>query len=395
MNEWPNVPLGQVAKSVERSEAPLPGKVYRQLGVRLWGKGAYERETVDGAQTKYQTLSRVESGDIVVNKIWARSGSVAVVQPELAGCYVSGEFPTFVSLSEKLLPQWFHWFTKTRSLWQQCDEQSRGTSGKNRIRPEAFLGIQIPLPPLDEQQHIVARIEELAAKIEQARGLRTDTMRGVDTLLYSTLRSLFSEMSSEPVMPFVDVCSTIIDNLHSNPVYSETGVVACVRSSDVGWGKLSLENAAKTSEEEYRRRTVRSEPQPGDIVLVREGGGTGKAAVVEQGQRFSLGQRVMMIRVNESKAVPKFVMYQILAPCVYEDQIVALLKGSASPHLNIASLKQFRFIVPTLEAQHSIVDYLDHLQTKINALKRLQTETSAELDALLPAVLDKAFKGEL
>jgi type I restriction enzyme S subunit len=34
-------------------------------------------------------------------------------------------------------------------------------------------------------------------------------------------------------------------------------------------------------------------------------------------------------------------------------------------------------------------------KAKVNALKNLQTETAAELDALLPSVLDKAFKGEL
>ena len=38
---------------------------------------------------------------------------------------------------------------------------------------------------------------------------------------------------------------------------------------------------------------------------------------------------------------------------------------------------------------------MDVLQAEVDALKRLQAETATELDALLPAVLDKAFKGEL
>jgi type I restriction enzyme S subunit len=45
--------------------------------------------------------------------------------------------------------------------------------------------------------------------------------------------------------------------------------------------------------------------------------------------------------------------------------------------------------------QHWIVSELDALQVEVDALKRLQAETAAELDALLPAVSDKAFKGEL
>ncbi len=52
-------------------------------------------------------------------------------------------------------------------------------------------------------------------------------------------------------------------------------------------------------------------------------------------------------------------------------------------------------IVPPLPEQRRIVAELDALQSQVDALKRLQAETSTELDALLPAILDRAFKGEL
>jgi len=48
-----------------------------------------------------------------------------------------------------------------------------------------------------------------------------------------------------------------------------------------------------------------------------------------------------------------------------------------------------------LPEKHRSVAYLDNLQAKVEALKRLQAETATELDALLPSILDKAFKGEL
>jgi type I restriction enzyme S subunit len=64
----------------------VPGTAYRQIGVKLWGEGAYEREPMDGGATKYAQLFRAEAGDVIVNKIWARNGSVAVVPDALAGC---------------------------------------------------------------------------------------------------------------------------------------------------------------------------------------------------------------------------------------------------------------------------------------------------------------------
>jgi len=160
-------------------------------------------------------------------------------------------------------------------------------------------------------------------------------------------------------------------------------------------GSLDLVNARKTSEEEYQRTTARGEPTAGDVVLVREGGGTGKAALVRRGERFSLGQRVMMLRPKKDSVLPEFFLHQLLSPTIQEDQIASLSKGSASPHLNIGALKEFRFQIPSLPEQRRIVAYLDALQTNIDALKKLQAETAAELAALLPSILDKAFKGEL
>jgi type I restriction enzyme, S subunit len=48
-----------------------------------------------------------------------------------------------------------------------------------------------------------------------------------------------------------------------------------------------------------------------------------------------------------------------------------------------------------LDEQRHIVAYLDGLQAKLKALRELQSQTQVELDALLPSVLDRAFKGEL
>ena len=50
---------------------------------------------------------------------------------------------------------------------------------------------------------------------------------------------------------------------------------------------------------------------------------------------------------------------------------------------------------PSLAEQHRIVAELDALQAEVDRLKALQAETAAELDALLPSLLDRAFKGEL
>lgn len=65
------------------------------------------------------------------------------------------------------------------------------------------------------------------------------------------------------------------------------------------------------------------------------------------------------------------------------------------PHLTGVKLKAYAVISPPLPEQRRIVAELDALQAEVDRLKELQRQTGEELDALLPAILDRAFKGEL
>ena len=114
MSKWPDIPLAQIATPVSRPVAVLPGESYRTIGVKLWGEGAYERETIDGSRTAAKTLSVVRQGDLIINKIWVRHGSTAIAGADVDGCSASGEFPTFDLNRERVLPEWLHWQTKTR-----------------------------------------------------------------------------------------------------------------------------------------------------------------------------------------------------------------------------------------------------------------------------------------
>ena len=103
----------------------------------------------------------------------------------------------------------------------------------------------------------------------------------------------------------------------------------------------------------------------------------------------------MMLRPNTDRILPRFFLHQLLSPQIQEDQIGPLSKGSASPHLNIGALRRFNLVLPPVPEQRRIVSELDALQAEVDALKGLQAETATQLDGLLPAILDKAFKGEL
>jgi type I restriction enzyme S subunit len=389
---WPLVALGEVLTHRKEFIQINDLDTYKRCRVQLHAQGIVLRDSVVGVEIKTKKQQVCKAGEFLVAEIDAKVGGFGIVPVELNDAIVSSHYFLFGINESKMDRRFLDFYSRTPAFREQVAAQ--GSTNYAAIRPKDVLGYTIPLPSLAEQQRIVTRIEELAAKINEARGLRRQAVEEAEALLHSTSRQLFSMSKDHGSAVLASLCTDIIDCLHSNAIYSDSGIPT-LRSPDIGWGKLLPNTALKTSEDEYLRRTRRGELVPGDIIIVREGGGTGKAGIVEEGQKMSLGQRVMQVRPDSRKILPHFLLYQWLSPIIQQDHIVPLSKGSASPHLNIGAIRKFPIMLPSIEEQHSIVAYLDNLHAKVDSLKRLQTETSAELDAMLPSILDKAFRGDL
>ncbi len=82
-------------------------------------------------------------------------------------------------------PRFLDFYFGTREFVEACQRASEGTTNRVRLQPDRFLRIEIPLPPLPEQRRIVTRIEELSAKIEEARELRERAIEEATTSLMS------------------------------------------------------------------------------------------------------------------------------------------------------------------------------------------------------------------
>jgi type I restriction enzyme S subunit len=399
-NSWPTVRLGEVLTPVERGETPMPGTTYRQIGVKLWGEGAYERETMDGVATKYSQLFRAVTGDVIVNKIWARNGSVAVVPDALAGCFGSGEFPMFAPKRDRLESRWIHWLTKTRGFWAQCDEKSQGTSGKNRIKPEQFLNVEIPLPPLAEQRRVVAQIEELAVQIHEARTIRHQAAEEADALIPRATSSLLDDAGWASA-PLGEILAEKPRNGLGPQQEAESGGRAMLRINAVSSSPTRFVdmNAAKQVEvaNDVAEQFV---IQNDDVFIVRYNGDINRVAkpAIYKGaneSRTVFPDKLIRLRPDSARMTPDFLVFALNSRSV-RTQIEELGKTTAG-NIGVSGgdAKSFVVPVPPLPEQRRIVSELDALQAEVDALKRLQAETAAELDALLPALLDKAFKGEL
>jgi len=376
---WPMVPLAQFARPVERVVNVEPEGRYRTIGVKWWGEGAYERETVDGTRTAAKTLSFVQKDDLIINKIWVRHGSTAIAAPEVDGCAASGEFPTFTLDREQAMPQWLHWLSKTPWFWSQCDHLSQGTSGKNRIQPERFLTIAVPLPSLPEQQRIVARIEEIASRIISALRLQEE----VDGELAAFVSSLHVQMASGRevgVGTFLELHEEQ-EVIVSEHVYPQVGI------RGFGGGLFAKSAVAgKDTTYKFFNRLF-----DGALVLSQVKGWEGAIGLSDQRMAgWYVSPEYRTFRCVPGQADPDYLRH-LVANQWFWKHLKSLSRGVGARRERTRP-EQFlalRMLMPIVERQQQAAQTLDRI-TCIPSLR-----ATAELQALLRSILDKALRGEL
>lgn len=380
MSRWPAVQLDEICTPAERNEQPLAGNKYRQLGVRLWGEGAYERETIDGSDTKYAYFNRIEEDDLVVNKIWARNGSVAVATATQAGTYVSTEFPTFILDHTRIDPAWMRLLTRWRGFWTACDEKARGTSGKNRIKPQQFLSIPVPLPALAEQQAIVARLDTLEDKARQV----TEHLEAIEADAERLLAVRFREaIADAPYRPMAEVAPLVRreEAINLEGSYPELGI----RS----FGKGTFHKPPLHGAEVGSKRLFRIES--GDLLFSNVFAWEGAIAVAQPEDTGRLGSHRFITCVADRRlASAEFLRYYFLT----DDGMEKI--GKASPGgagrnrtLGLEKLMAIEVPVPSLEAQQAF----DSLQAKVADLKAKHAAIREANAALVPATLERVFSG--
>ncbi len=161
---------------------------YTFAGVYSFGRGVFRKEAVPGMDFAYDRLTRLRAGEFTFPKLMAWEGALGVVPPDCDGCHVSPEFPVFTVDESKVLPEILDIHFKTPAVWKDLAAISTGTNlRRRRLNPNAFLGYQFPLPPMEVQLHVKA----IADRADTKRKLQKDAATMEKALLPSLLDRIF------------------------------------------------------------------------------------------------------------------------------------------------------------------------------------------------------------
>jgi type I restriction enzyme S subunit len=335
-----------------------------------------------------------------VSGINAAKGAIAIYGAENDSTAAATiHYGAYIPNKARVAPNFLWWLLRSNAFREILLEYVPGGI-KTELKAKRFLPIPVPLPPLPEQRRIVARIEQLAAKSEEAQGLRRQAVEEAGAVAHATARFLISEIAG-PVTELAEWLHPRREGIQTGPFgaqlsssdFTDTGI-PLLTIGNVQYEGLDVRNLKYVSSNKANELS-RYHVCEGDILFARMGT-VGRCCVVpREADGWLINYHIIRVALDMTRAEPRFIHWTIQSSGDVQAYLEKKIRGATREGVNSKIVASLPCRVPALSEQRSIVVFLDDLQARMDSLKRLQSDTAAELDALLPSVLDKAFKGEL
>jgi type I restriction enzyme S subunit len=358
--------------------------------------------------------TQFQNGDVLLARITPSfengKAGIAIDLPNGLGAG-STEYIVFRPLADALDPQYLLAYFKTRTFLTSGEMVMTGAVGQQRV-PKAFvLESQLPLAPLNEQRRIAAKLDTTLAAVEACR----QRLDGVAAILKRFRQAVLAAAAAGELtrewregkeiafdqLAIQDLClnerySLCIGPFGSNlkvSDYEEQGVplvfVREIRAREFGGPGTKYVTPEKAHE------LIAHQVRPGDLLMTKMGDPPGDTAIYPEDLPFAImTSDVVCIRPDPLKIDKSFLTYLLESPGG-RDLIQGITAGVAQQKISLERLKTVFLKVPSLLEQQEIVRRAQALFTLADQLEARLTTARKIVDRLTPALLAKAFRGEL
>lgn len=392
-NNWQTKKLGEVCGIVNGSTPLRSNKMFWENGNVPWftiddirNQGRIIKSTKQKITEKALSKTRILPKETVLLCCTASVGEYAITKIDLT---TNQQFNGFVVKNKKILnPFFLFYFSST------LKDQLLNLSGKTTIDfipISRVKEIEIPLPPLPEQQRIVKILDETFEKIEKAKENAEKNLKNSKELFESYVNNIFVNPGKNwENKKISEVCEVIGGGTPKTGVKKYwDGDLCWVTPKDLG--KINNDTIFTTSRkitlEGLKNSSARLLPVGSVILSSRAPIGYVVINAVEmatnQGcKSFICGQKIYN----------KFLYYFLTLNTEY---LNSLGSGATFKEVSGGVLRNIEIVFPSLSEQKSIVAKLDNLSAETKKLEVIYKQKLADLEELKKSILKKAFNGEL
>ncbi len=373
--KWQKNPLAEVLRHRKQFTTIDDETIYIRPRVQLHAQGIVLRDRIPGALIKTKTQQLCRSGDFLVAEIDAKVGGYGVVPEFLNNSIVSSHYFLFEIDESKLDRRYLGYFARTQAFHDQVDAQ--GSTNYAAIRPAHVLTYEIPLPPVHEQQRIVAALDQMSLEIQEVYRLRRKSLEESEALTVSVHHRLASGRKRK----LAEVIELVEDAASVCPTgsYPQVGV----RSFGGGLFAKGAIAGIATTYKSFNRLYA------GALVLSQVKGWEGAVAVCpSQLDGWYVSPEYRTFRCVPGQARPDYLASLVRTEWFWSKLAnVTRGVGARRERTRPEQFLDIELVMPDVEQQIRG----ERLFAEISALRHLQAETKRELDLVLQSTFSNIF----
>ena len=334
----------------------------------------------NGSETKTGMIL-VRPGDLLISGINAAKGALAIYGEENTDPIAATiHYGAYIPKKDRVDVNYLWWLLRSNTF---RDLLLRYVPGgiKTELKAKRLLPILVPLPSVEEQRRIVAKIDELDAQIREARALRQQTAEEVEAFVIS----VHIELAGNRKRKLGDILTLDEDEVLIRPTeeYPQVGI----KSFGVG---LFAKSAISGTETTYRAFNRLYE---GAVVLSQVKGWEGAVDVCgSELAGWFVSPEYRTFRCIPGEGLPGY-LATLVRTRWFWGRLQEATRGVGARRERTRPEQFLAIEIPMPDVERQRLG--ETLFAEVDVLKRLQADTAGELDALLQSILDKAFKGEL
>ena len=360
-----------------------------------------EAKKIKTAQAPSRASRKLHTGDTVFSLVRPYLKNIAYIDVQLSDCIASTGF--FVCTPNAALNDKYLYRLMVSSY--VVDGLNKHMKGDNSpsIRKDDIENYPFPLPPLPEQQRIVERIEELFAKIDEAKERLQEAVDSFAVRKAAILHKAFTGELTKQWRRENGVSDesweesnfgkfTVSQYGYTEKAHWEKIGPKFLRITDIQDNKVDWDEVpwCPIDEDGMKQYAV----EIGDIMIARTGATTGKSYLICDDVEAVFASFLIRLKVV-NKNLDYNYLYGYMQSEDYWRQITDFSSGIAQPGVNASKLKQIKFKCPTLPEQHEIVRLIDDLLARERKAQQAAEQALASIDLMKKSILARAFRGEL
>lgn len=396
---WEVKKLGDIAEISSGGTPSRNKKEYWENGIIPWVKIKDIKENFISTTEEFITEDGLKNSSAKLFKkgtllysIFATLGEVAILDIDAT----TNQAIAGINIKENNINSlYLMYFLK--SIKDKIYSKGRGVA-QNNLNLTILKQIEIPLPPLKEQERIVGILDESFANIDESIKILEQDLLNLDELMQSALQKAFNPLKDNAKENYQLPHGWEWKSLGDTSNYGKTSQVKPSQLKGNDW-ILELEDIEKESGvllqkvlfQDRQSKSNKIKFNKGDILFGTLRPYLKKVIIADDNGACS--SEIMPFSTGNS-ITNHFIYYYLFANFLH-DRISSLTYGARMPRLGTKDGKSLQIPLPPLQEQEQIAEHLDFVFEKAKALKELYTKELKDYEELKQSLLDKAFKGEL